>query len=362
MYSALDVHAENCYHANTARAEICRKRNRAKDTPMDETQKWRELLGDILHDAKEKQRVAKQLKLNPLTLTRWINGDATPRPYNLRLLLKVLPQYRTSLLEMMPAAWKSTLDSPPIVDEPLDEISSAFFVRVLNTYSNQPKIVRFHSLCDMILQRMLKHLDYRRLGMEITLVRCYPPLYGDKIHSLREVIGRGTPPWSEDTEQRTFFLGSESLAGYVVTVGRPIAVQSREEKQYLFPVHWTPGEESAMACPFVRDGRIAGCLLVSSSQSDYFLPDRQTLIEQYTELIALVFESDEFYDFGRIELYMMPPFDVQQAAIATFRERVDEMFRTVSRKGGFMNFIQAEEIVWHQIEAELAESIHRMET
>lgn len=321
---------------------------------MDETQQWRELLGSILYDPKEKQRIASELRLNPITLSRWVSGDAIPRPYNLQLLLKTLPRYRTSLLEVMPAAWKSALNSAPPADESPGEISSSFFVRVLTAHSNLPGNVRFYSICDLVLGQMLKHLDPRRLGMEITLALCLPPLKGDNVRSLREAIGRGTPPWSERTEQQTFLLGSESLAGHVVTAGHAEAIQSREEKRYLFPVHWTPWEESAMACPLMRSGLVAGCLLVSSTQPDYFLPDRQTLVEHYAHLIALALESDEFYDFGRIELYLMPSFDNQQAAFTTFRERVNETLSEAQVREQPLGLVQAEAIVLHRIEAELA--------
>lgn len=321
---------------------------------MYETQQWRELLGSILHDPKEKQRIAHELRLNPITISRWISGEATPRPYNLQLLLKTLPRYRASLLEVMPAAWKSTLNSAPPADESLEEISSSFFIRVLTAHSNLPSNVHFYSICDMVLGQMLKHLDPHRLGMEITLALCLPPLKGDKVHSLREAIGRGTPPWSEHSDQQTFLLGSESLAGHVVTAAHAEAIQSREEKRYLFPVHWMPWEESAMACPLMRAGRVAGCLLVSSTQPDYFLPDRQTLVEHYAHLIALALESSEFYDFGRIELYLMPSFDKQQATFATLRQRVNETLSEAQVRQQPLSLMQAEELVWHQIEAELA--------
>ena len=99
---------------------------------MDETQQWRELLGSILYDPKEKQRIASELRLNPITLSRWVSGDAIPRPYNLQLLLKTLPRYRASLLEVMPAAWKSALNSAPPVDESPGEISSSFLYTCLD--------------------------------------------------------------------------------------------------------------------------------------------------------------------------------------------------------------------------------------
>src|SRR5205823_2626176 len=70
-------------------------------------------------------------------------------------------------------------------------------------------------------------------------------------------------------------------------------------------------------------GRIAGCLLVSSSQYNYFLsPSRSALIEQYAKLLALAFEHHEFYEPHQIELRVMPDQEEQKAYFANFRQRV----------------------------------------
>jgi GAF domain len=325
---------------------------------MDETQQWRELLGNILHNQEEKQRVAHELKLTPITLTRWIEGDAAPRPQNLQLLLKVLPRHSAALLEVMPEAWKISLGSVLPADESLEEIPPSFFVRVLEAHATLPGNVLVHSLADMVMEQMLKHLDPRRLGMEITLALCSRPSNGGRVRSLRETVGRGTPPWSDSTRQRALLLGSESLAGYVVRSGRVTVIQSREEKQYLFPVHWTPWEESAMACPLLRAGRVAGCLLVSSTQPDYFAPARQTVIEHYALLTGLALESNLFYSFEMIDLLLMPPSDAQKAALLTFRQDVNDLLREAGKSGELLSLEQAEEEVWRQVETKLAEAVH----
>src|SRR5207245_2382974 len=139
-------------------------------------------------------------------------------------------------------------------------------------------------------------LDPNRVGMVITVVRCMSRAGENMIRSLREIVGRGTSPWSSDLEQKTLFLGAESLAGYVVMSGRLLAVQSPEEGQSLFPTRWVPGEQSAAAYPILRGGRVAGALLFSCAQPHYFLPPRLTLVHNYAELIALAFEQGEFYE------------------------------------------------------------------
>ena len=326
---------------------------------MNETQRWREQLGTILRDTKVKQKVANELGINILTLTRWIKGEATPRPQNLRLLLNALPEHRSSLLESMPQGWKNAIDASSGTGELVEEIPSTFFVRVLDAYSRLPEVIRFDALCDMVMERMLKQLDPHRVGMEITLARCSPLSHEGKVRTLREILGRGTPPWKEDIAPRALLLGSEALAGYVARIGHPLAIQSREGDESYYPAHWTPWEKSAMACPLLRGGRVAGCLVISSTRPGHFLEARQTLIHQFTQLIALVFESDEFYDFDSIELYRMPSHDVQQAYYATFRQRVNELLREAQRQEQSLSLGQAEMQVWHLIEEELAQVLPR---
>ena len=40
---------------------------------------WREVLGQIIEDARERQRIASALGINPITLDRWANHTSKPR-------------------------------------------------------------------------------------------------------------------------------------------------------------------------------------------------------------------------------------------------------------------------------------------
>src|SRR5205085_7945850 len=128
----------------------------------------------------------------------------------------------------------------------------------------------------------LGQLDPNNLGMAITIAYCMPPSgVAQKVRSLRQVAGRGTLPWNTYLDQEPLFLGIEALAGYAVTVGHLVAVQSRTEMTQV-SVRWEKWEESAIGSPIMLGGRIAGCLIVSSTQPGYFLEFRQKLIGQYT--------------------------------------------------------------------------------
>jgi len=316
---------------------------------VQDPQKWRELLAKIIKDSHEKQRVANELGVSVITLTRWVSGESTPRPHNLRLLLKALPEHRKALLETFPEEISLSVDEKVEGEDTGQEIPSVFYARVLNAHCNLPRILHFSSICDVILQQALKQLDPNRVGMEITVVQCMYPSLNGKIRSLRESLGRGTPPWNRELEQRTLFLGAESLSGYVVSSGRPLAVPSRQQGLNLFPVQWVEWEESAIAYPIMIADQIAGCLLVSSTQPDYFLSQaRQKLVQQYAELLLVAFEPANFYDLGSVDLGRIPPYEQQRSHLNNFRQRVaDVMIRQR------VDVVQAERIVWQLIEDEL---------
>src|SRR5205807_289265 len=101
-------------------------------------------------------------------------------------------------------------------------------------------------------------------------------------------------------------------------------------------------------------GRIAGCLLVSSTQHSYFtVPSRSSLIEQYANLLALAFEPREFYEPDQIELRVMPDQEIQKEHFANFRQRVANTMLEAARDRRPVSSVLAEEMVWQELEDEL---------
>jgi len=293
---------------------------------MQEPPTWRNFLGSIIQDPQERQRLAdlNELGVNPVTLTRWVNKEASPRSQSLHRLLKALPQHRKVLFELIVKEFEGfTAEAQDALTEDLEhKIPGEFYVRVLRTRALIPKVLRFGSLSDLILQQALEQLDPQRLGMAIIVARCMPPSSDGKIRSLRESVGRGTSPWEGKLEQQAILLGAESLAGHAVTLGRPVVNQVLAESQSLSPGYRGLWEESSIAAPIMLEGNIAGCLLVSSTRPNYFLPFRQTLVESYADLLALAFEPKEFYETKHIELSLVPFQQVQRSYLSGFRQRL----------------------------------------
>ena len=150
--------------------------------------------------------------------------------------------------------------------------------------------------------------------MELLVVRCMPPSGQDqKIHSLREYVALGTSPWQTDLEERNLFLGAESLAGYAVSSCHTAVIQNLHQDHSFLPAQKEENERSAAAFPLMLASHIAGCLLVSSTQPQYFHRHRLAALKQYTNLLVLAFQTEEFYEPASIELHMMPSQRMQQS-------------------------------------------------
>lgn len=319
---------------------------------MLESSSWRGLLGQIISNPTERERLANEIGVRSITLIRWINGDSMPRQQNVRHLLYALPeQYRTPFLELwkgeQPVLTASAQDSSP------SELPYDFTMQVLDARATTTDALRFWTISRLVLQQALRQLDPERIGMAITVVRCMPPSREGKIRSLREGMGLGTPPWEDDLEKKAIFLGVESLAGHVVRIGHMEAIQDLKEAT-LLPAYQTEHEVSALASPILYANRVAGCLLFSSTQHNYFLSQaRQALISGYTRLLALAFEPEEFYPLSLIELRLMPPIQVQRELFAEFQQRVYTVVRESYNMQRSLTYQEAEQVAWQQIEEEL---------
>src|SRR5436853_7150794 len=64
-------------------------------------QTWRELLGTIISNPAERERLANELGIAKVTLTRWVNSESSPRSHYLRRLVALLPEHRGQLLAAM---------------------------------------------------------------------------------------------------------------------------------------------------------------------------------------------------------------------------------------------------------------------
>ncbi len=322
---------------------------------MEELHSWRGLLKMIISNPREKQRIAGELGLNPITLVRWTTQTTDPRPHNLHRLLDAIPLYRDQMLELIRDEDGFEEFSNAGMNDTSKDIPAFFYTNVFTTRAATNDSMRYRATCEMILQQAIGQLDPDRSGMSITVVRCMPPRAGEtKVRSLRESLGQGTPPWQADLEQQALFLGAESLAGFVVSGCRSFVTQNVDEDYSIVPLARVKYEKSSAIYPILYAGRVAGCIIISSFQYNNFLSQsRLNLIKNYADLFAAAIEPEDFYAPEDIELHMMPDQEVQKKHFANFRQRVGAAMIEAARDQHPINTIEAERRIWRQLEDEL---------
>jgi transcriptional regulator with XRE-family HTH domain len=322
---------------------------------------WRELLDSLIRKRAERERIAAQIGVTPVTLTRWASGESFPRSQSLRQLAQALPaQYRAEFQTLLEEDLPSLSFDESAQGDSRPEIPFQFISTVLATRAMDSPLHVSWVVIHQILQHALLQLDPSRLGMKITIVQCMPPRSDGRICCLREGIGLGTPPWPESFEEHALFLGAETLAGYTTVTSRSHQVPDLRADPTFLPFYRAEYEMSAAAYPIMWHGRIAGCVLFSSTQIGAFLAkELNPLLECYTNLMALAFAERDFYSTDLIHLRVMPPPEVQQHYLASFRQRVIALMKESANAGLVLTSTQAEQIAWQQIETLLLD--HRMD-
>jgi GAF domain-containing protein len=308
---------------------------------------WRDLLRMLTVNPAERERVAAALGVHPYTITRWIEGLSQPRPQYLSKLPDLFPDYRQALTEQLQIELFPGLP-PPAAEHPSSEFPTEILARVLDAYATITGPFRQWQIRHLVLERAVERLDPDRVGIEVSVVVCVPPVGDAPVRSLCEILAVGTPPWQTGIERRLFFLGAESLCGWTVGSGQPGVVQDIHKPGTL-PLLRSQHEQSAATWPLQRKGKLAGCLLVVSTQVEYFSRSLLAAIEIVANALALSFEEHEFYEISRIALREISPTH-QQTDLAHFRQRVTQLRRVQDYS---LSIAEAEKRVFQQIESEL---------
>jgi len=314
---------------------------------------WRELLGHLIKNPPEKQRLSREVGVKPITLKRWVSGESQPREENIRQLLRALvPDLSVLFQNLVEAEFPSFTQKNAEHERIVPKIPSDVYAQVMQVYTQTPPALVHDTLYTHIFTQALEHLDPDRSGMSLVLIGCMPPLPGQHVRSLRQLRGMGSPPWERDLERRTIFLGSESVAGSAVMSYRAAGVGSRDAFSFT-PANWTEYEQSAIASPILRQASIAGALLASSARPHYFTTMHQGLLDLYAHLSVLLFNQDEFYRPAEIMLRVMPPLEQQIPYFANFEQRVALKFSAAAQRKSVLTRQQAHQLVWQDIEEEL---------
>src|SRR5260221_10804715 len=121
-------------------------------------QSWRELLREVIAAPGEKERLAGELGLNAMTLTRWVMGETVPRPLNLQRLRRYLPQeYRLQFEQLVRAEYAEPIFSTE--DGPAVESGVEIFRSVLEARATSADLARSWTISLRVLQHALRQLD-----------------------------------------------------------------------------------------------------------------------------------------------------------------------------------------------------------
>lgn len=314
---------------------------------------WQEFLGRLIKNSQEKQRLAREADVRPITLKRWVTGESQPREENIHRLARALaPDLADIFLSLVEKDFPAFVHENFKPNHVVPEISSELYAQAIQTYANTPPALVRDALYRLIIENALQQFDPDSLGMSIALVNCVPPLPGQKVRCLRQIGGMGTPPWEREFGRKTIFLGSESIAGNAVMSYSLVSIESRDSSIFT-PANWTDFEQSAIAAPILRQARVAGALLASSSRPHYFTQAHRDLLEGYAHLAALIFDPGEFYGSTDIMLSVMPGFELQAPHFANFGQRVSLKLAEAAQSKSSMTLQLARQRVWQDIAEEL---------
>lgn len=253
-----------------------------------------------------------------------------------------------------PHAFDESSHTPPAISPA--SIPVALYNKVLHLLCTIPEERRFWSICAAILHDACERLDPNRIGLQLSVVQCMAPANGNTVRCLRERIALGTPPWSEQMEQRGGLFGAQSLVGYVTATGCQV-ISSNVNKEHWLPNHLPEQAMSAVASSIVYRGRMAGCLLAVSTRPDFFYQSALLdLIQSYAQLLTLAFRPEDFYKREQIDLQILPSLQAQQPYISTLPERILALLRKAVLDQRSISYDVAEQRAMWQIAEELLQS------
>ncbi len=326
----------------------------------EEVQTWRDLLGKVAAQPGERQRIAAALRINSITITRWVAGASKPRIETLRALPHALPQHYEQMITLLKLEYPDLFTNEPIIDMEL-AVPSDFYSQVLNSYAMDPERLRVASLGNTILHQVTRQFDPDNEGFAAFIAQCVPPACDHKVRSLRITIGAGGPPAVSRFRNQTCFCGAESQAGLAVLSAHAVVLQGPEDAQRIIPGQQVLLPGSSVAIPILEYDCTAGSACFVSPQKNFFSSERINLLKQYVNLLTIAFEAQEFYPLSDINLAMMPMRSQQQPLLSTLQQRIMDRMLLPVLEGLPLSRLQAEQQILKEIEEELIQLVLRVD-
>ena len=264
------------------------------------------------------ERVARELDVAENTVYRWMNGISVPRAPYLKKLPDLFPEHRAQLTSLIKQVFGDVVSN---FTPPLYEVQKEIYVKVLELAANsQDEETRMWQVTQALFDYALLHIDAEHLGLVVAYAAPIQPRNGE-IHSLYEVSRRSNDPCLTPIEA-TAFLGSTSLAGAAAVMQRLQVWHDTEGGRTLFEKD--EFVRSSCAAPVLRNGLLAGVLIFSSPQPDFFKnPLICQAVGEFALLMAVAISDSAFQPPSLLNLRPMPDLSWQRRRIAdTYLHRV----------------------------------------
>lgn len=298
---------------------------------------WQILLSEIIQDAAVLEALSNEIGFNKVSLVRWGRGVV---PNNIQTLQRLVdsrsfpPQRRHHFVEAVRKSFPDFHTEPnPLLEEgPAKEIPSLFYSQVLRSYAFVPDDLVFWTMTQILCHQLFGHIDAAESArVSALLLVCTPPASPDRSNvvrsfyiPVRQISERPSPL------QPSFpiFVGTESpLTDISPTYNRPLIFNEQEIATLSTPF---PAEVKSLALlPIQRRGKIAGTLLVSSEENNYFTQATKLVLYEYVTLLALAFRDSDFYSMQQLKFDIFPSLAQQQEqeAFTPYRRRVEILRR-----------------------------------
>ncbi len=252
---------------------------------------WQDILVEICDSPQKKQDIAERVgSVSVRTVDRWLSGTHKPqKDETIRKLAEISDEMRDALEYEFPEAFQLMRTLPSRVER--IGVPAEFYHRTLLAYAYVPRVSRRWTIFRLVANQMIQHLDPNRAGL--VLLYCSP-------HSQTPFEeGVGNTHWSlRQLQAPPVEAAPDSDAWLVqaVTTGRPFFVQSCASSACYPPASLLRRDivQGMGFVPLHRSGTFGGGVLLCSSEEDFFTPLRQTLIEEYCCLLALMLSGSDF--------------------------------------------------------------------
>lgn len=276
---------------------------------------------DRINKSGEGKSVLKKSGIDGLTLRRWIDGDTKPRLDNIHKFFQVCTEESQAILRpLIDQLYPSFFIEPEPEPEPepsdTKTISNKFIFSIVSAVSETSESLLLWTICSLLLDQILQHLDTNRNGMSLSIFQCVDT--DGVVQCLSEDIGMVSYPTHRDLEIRQGFVGEESLPGRAISQfkasGIPILVSQDENKQLI-------------NIPLLRSGKIGGCLQVQCFLEYALSSLEQSILKDYSKLLSLALDANKF--FSEINLIIMPPIQQQISYLATLQNKKIEIMKSL---------------------------------